>query len=228
MAKVRARNGSKRSSDPHLTGLEESLRRYRAISARAEQQVAELDVSQASILHETHDRRGPITGTLTLGAVVSLKEHFESLREADFRFYEERDRRYSEVNVEREKALKIKETADLAALSLAREIQDYKDEKANNLREQITGERGTYATKEDTKNLEEKFTTQFKPIADWVQGQLGGGLVRAESRAEAHWTDNQRSQRSEWRTGLFIGGGLAFGGLVLGVATFVSGHVIFK
>jgi hypothetical protein len=46
----------------------------------------------------------------------------------------ERDRRYAEVNVEREKALKIKETADSEALKLARDIQTYKDEKSNQLR----------------------------------------------------------------------------------------------
>jgi len=63
------------------------------------------------------------------------------------KFYEERDRRYTEVNIEREKALKIKETADLAALQLAREIQTYKDEKANQLREQINSERNLYPTK---------------------------------------------------------------------------------
>src|ERR1700684_1324704 len=75
--------------------------------------------------------------------------HNEALRMADERFMAERDRRYLEVNIEKEKALKIKETADLAALSLAREIQSYKDEKANQLREQIGGERGLYATKTD-------------------------------------------------------------------------------
>ncbi len=78
---------------------------------------------------------------------VPLAEHLAALRAADDRFAAERDRRYSEVNIEREKALKIKETADLAALSLAREIQTYKDEKANQLREQINSERNLYPTK---------------------------------------------------------------------------------
>jgi hypothetical protein len=63
-------------------------------------------------------------------------------------YQDERDRRYTEVNIEKEKALKIKETADLAALGLAREIQTYKDEKANQLREQIGSERNLYVTKE--------------------------------------------------------------------------------
>lgn len=99
------------------------------------------------------------------GETVPLREHLEALRAADMRFEEERDRRYSEVNIEREKALKIKETADLAALQLAREIQTYKDEKANELREQINSERGLYATNKD-----------IDPIKSYVSSQTGRGL----------------------------------------------------
>jgi hypothetical protein len=99
------------------------------------------------------------------GETVPLKEYLEALRTADMRFEEERDRRYSEVNIEREKALKIKETADLAALQLAREIQSYKDEKANQLREQINSERGLYATNKD-----------IEPIKSYVSSQTGRGL----------------------------------------------------
>jgi hypothetical protein len=65
------------------------------------------------------------------------------------RWEKERDRRYTEVGIEKEKALGIKEKADLAALQLARDIQTYKDEKANELREQINSERGLYVTKEE-------------------------------------------------------------------------------
>jgi len=72
------------------------------------------------------------------------------------------DRRYSEVNIEREKALKIKEEADKVALALAREIQTYKDEKANELRSQIESERGTYITQ-----------TELKPISEYVAQQTG-------------------------------------------------------
>lgn len=57
--------------------------------------------------------------------------HTTAMREADLRLSEERDRRYLEVNIEKEKALKIKETADLAALSLARDIQTYKEAAAD-------------------------------------------------------------------------------------------------
>jgi hypothetical protein len=99
------------------------------------------------------------------GETVPLREHLAALRDADLRFSEERDRRYAEVNIEREKALKIKETADLAALGLAREIQNYKDEKANELREQISSERGLYATNKD-----------IEPIKSYVAAQTGRGI----------------------------------------------------
>lgn len=90
--------------------------------------------------------------------------HSDALRAADAKFHAERDRRYSEVNIEKEKALKIKETADLAALGLAREIQTYKDEKANQLREQINSERGSYLNR-----------TEAKPLFDYVSSQQGSG-----------------------------------------------------
>lgn len=119
--------------------------------------------------------------TDTLKELADERErHAQAMRQAQDKFEAERDRRYSEVNTEREKALKIKETADLAALSLAREIQDYKDEKANNLRSQIEGERGHYATKDDLNNATSKFETAIKPMADWISSQQGRGLGTRE------------------------------------------------
>jgi hypothetical protein len=97
---------------------------------------------------------------------VSLREHLESLRAAD-------DRRYAEVNVEKEKALKIKETADLAALQLAREIQTYKDEKANELREQINNERSLYVTREDLASVVREIKAMIGPLTEFVTAQRG-------------------------------------------------------
>jgi hypothetical protein len=81
--------------------------------------------------------------------IGTLKEHFEALRSAD------------------QRAIQIKETADLQALQLAREIQTYKDEKANELREQINSERGLYATNRDV-----------EPIKAYIASQTGraGGI----------------------------------------------------
>lgn len=104
---------------------------------------------------------------------VPLREHLEALRKADALFQAERDRRYAEVSIEREKALKIKEIADLAALELARQIQTYKDEKANELREQINSERGLYATKDDLGNAVREMRALMAPLADFVSSQQG-------------------------------------------------------
>lgn len=99
---------------------------------------------------------------------VTLKEHLDALRSAD-------DRRYSEVDSERERAIKIKEDADKTALGLAREIQQYKDEKANDLRSQIERERGTYTTKDEVGAAVDKLQAIIKPLSDWVAAQQGRG-----------------------------------------------------
>jgi vacuolar-type H+-ATPase subunit H len=80
---------------------------------------------------------------------VTLREHLSALREAD------------------QRAIQIKETADERALLLAREIQNYKDEKANELRSQIEGERNLYATHQD-----------LKVVTDSLQEQKGISSAR--------------------------------------------------
>jgi hypothetical protein len=99
--------------------------------------------------------------------------HQAALREADLRFDEERDRRYAEVDVEREKALRIKQTADEKALELDQELRAYKDEKANNLRSQIEGERGLYATKDDLAAMAREIRAVIDPVVNYVT--LGQG-----------------------------------------------------
>ena len=89
-------------------------------------------------------------------------------------FLQERDKRYSEVASEKEKAVQIKEAGDDKALQLARDIQTYKDEKANELRSQIEQERGTYATHADLRALSDKFEITLKPILSYVASQAGG------------------------------------------------------
>jgi len=103
--------------------------------------------------------RGSLDKALANGVVVTLKEHTEALRAAD------------------QRALEIKETADLAALELAREIQSYKDEKANNLRSQIESERGSYATKDDLGAAQDKFDAQLEPVKVANQVRQGGDLA---------------------------------------------------
>lgn len=108
-----------------------------------------------------------------MGGYIPILEHLTALREADRRFYDERDRRYAEVALERDRAMRIKETADLAALQLAREIQTYKDEKANELRSQIERERGTYVTRGELQSVTEKLEAVMAPLAVWVSSQQG-------------------------------------------------------
>lgn len=105
--------------------------------------------------------------------IETLRIHHEALREGDAKFEQERDRRYAEVATEREKALKIKETADLAALSLARDIQIYKDEKANELRSQIERERGSYATKDDLAAAVGKLEVTLTPLLQALASTKG-------------------------------------------------------
>jgi vacuolar-type H+-ATPase subunit H len=120
---------------------------------------------------------------------VSLREHHDAVlaertrryderRAADLRFADERDRRYTEVAAARAEALKIKEEADRKALDLAREYQSYKDEKDNRLREQITSERGGYATHSELNGAVEKIEATLAPILAYVAAQQGrsGGL----------------------------------------------------
>jgi len=98
--------------------------------------------------------------------ISTLKEYFEALAAAN-------DRRYTEVNIEKEKALKIKEEADKVALSLAREIQTYKDETHNGLLKQWQLERGSNVTND-------KFDATLKPLIEFMNAQRGQGNGRKE------------------------------------------------
>jgi hypothetical protein len=111
------------------------------------------------------------------GQWISLRDHLAALRVADAAFHTERDRRYTEVALEREKALKIKEQADRDALALARADQTYKDERANNLRTQLERERGDYATKDDLAGLADKLESAIRPALEYIasaQGRTSG------------------------------------------------------
>ncbi len=111
--------------------------------------------------------------------VDTYAAHSAALWAWEAKFQAERDRRYTEVGQEREKALKIKEEADKVALTLAREIQVYKDEKANELREQINSERGLYATKGDLTAAIEKVGAELKPLTDYIASDRGRGVGTA-------------------------------------------------
>ena len=104
----------------------------------------------------------------------------KALRCADERFERERDRRYAEVKAEQEKALKIKETADLAALTLARENQSLKDSKVSELEDRINSERNLYATKMDLAAGIATVEALIKPLTAANQSYSGGRLYAGE------------------------------------------------
>lgn len=129
---------------------------------------------------------------MSLGNVVgwtldSYIAHNEAMREMDRGLHEERDRRYADVALEREKALRIKEEADKSALLLAREIQTYKDEKANELREQIGSERGLYATKSDLVAVADKIEATIKPLIEHMALTQGRGAGMSSTKELISW-----------------------------------------
>ncbi len=106
--------------------------------------------------------------------IGTLKEYYDALHASERRFEDERDRRYTEVNIEKEKALKIKETADLAALSLARESQTYKEQQNDALRDKNLSESGVYATNASVAKAFDDLKTTLKPFLEYVTAQQGG------------------------------------------------------
>ncbi len=90
-----------------------------------------------------------------------LREHLRELRNAD------------------QRALSIKETADLAALGLAREHQRYRDEQANQLREQINAERLLYVTRPAMEAATAKLEAELKPVLAFMAAQQGRAVLYA-------------------------------------------------
>lgn len=118
------------------------------------------------------------------GGQVSLRDHLAALREADHALALERDRRYAEVKAAEEKALKVKEKADEVALGLQRDNQVYKDEKANELREQISSERGLYVTREELAGAVREIHALIKPLTEYTAGDEGRNMGAAGHRTE--------------------------------------------
>lgn len=114
----------------------------------------------------------PAAGTSS-ATDVSLREYEDSIEKWRYRFYEERDRRLTEVGVEREKALKIKEEADKAALELDRQIRAYKDEKQNEFRGALDDLSQKMATRRELEDTKGTIQVALKPLVDYVSAQQG-------------------------------------------------------
>jgi hypothetical protein len=119
-------------------------------------------------------RNSGITSDTDGWTISTLKLHNDTIEQWRDRFDAERDRRYTEVNIEKEKALKIKETADLAALSLARESQTYKEQQNDALRDKNLAQSGIYATNESVAHAFDELNKQLKPVFEFVVSQQGG------------------------------------------------------
>jgi hypothetical protein len=128
-----------------------------------------------------------MTGNGGKWTLESYIAHNEALRLADKEFLLERDRRYLEVALEREKAVRIKDDADKRALGLSRDAQTYKDTKANELREQINSERGAYALKTDITAISEKMDSALRPIMEYIAADRGRGIGALDNRATMAW-----------------------------------------
>ncbi len=108
---------------------------------------------------------------------VSLREYMQTLiSEAERRNsdrFAAQDKALVAAFAASKEALAIKDRADRDALDLARQIQTYKDEKANELREQISRERMNYASKDDLKAAVEKLEVSITPLLSFMASQRG-------------------------------------------------------
>jgi len=119
---------------------------------------------------------------------IADRDHSESMRLSDVAHNEvlraADDRRYAEVNVEKEKALLIKTTADDEAMRLARESQVYKDQQTDVMREKNLAASGVYATNADLAAIVtntnaslaavvDKIEKSLKPVFEFVSAQQG-------------------------------------------------------
>jgi hypothetical protein len=111
---------------------------------------------------------------------VPLQQHLAALRAADKALAKERDRRYAEVAEEREKALKIKESADEKALDLASQIQTYKDQQHNGLLQQLDRQAATFVARAEWDTAHTDLVNRIISVAD----RLSALELRLTSRLE--------------------------------------------
>jgi hypothetical protein len=82
------------------------------------------------------------------------------------KFQKERDRRYIEVNREKEKAVKIKETAWAEALKLAKQEADRRAREANELKNEINESKNRFTPTTELLRM-------MKPINDFMSSRQG-------------------------------------------------------
>ena len=157
--------------------------------------------------------------TETKWTLESYIDHNESVLKLENKFLEERDRRYTEVGIEREKALRIKETADLAALELARESQVYKDERNDAMREQTLSQTGVYATHADVAMVATKMEVSITAVAERMENALRP-LVHFMQSSQGEKTNIVETQNKSTLTSTYISIGVA---VALAIITLIVG-----
>jgi hypothetical protein len=70
------------------------------------------------------------------------------------------------------------------ALDLASQIQTYKDEKANELREQISSERALYVTRSELASAVRELQASIKPLTEYASTTAGRASGADNSRNE--------------------------------------------
>jgi len=117
--------------------------------------------------------------------IETYAAHNEAMRESDIRFHVERDRRYAEAATLNAVALKIKETADLAALTLAREGQVYKEAQNDLMRDSSLRQSGIYATNAGVAEAIGELKSSLQPLVDYVSMHKGAELTKGSLYAAA-------------------------------------------
>lgn len=84
------------------------------------------------------------------------------------------DRRYTEVSLEKEKALLMLAEAAKDALKLARDQIAEKTEAHNGLLRQMAERDSTYALKSELASQQEKTDAKYGPVITWMANQQGG------------------------------------------------------
>lgn len=140
----------------------------------------------------------PMHGDWSFGTFKMLMDeraqHSAAMADAEHRFAAERDRRYTEVQIEREKALQIKEVADAKALVLAAALQAEKDERKNDVLSRWDADRNTFVTRTEfvtaIDTLGERFSLALKPLNDFMAGtrQAGSALAMFKTSQIAYVT----------------------------------------
>jgi hypothetical protein len=130
-----------------------------------------------------------------MSSKISLRKHFEALREADIRaasLVHEADIRYrvesqyqsEQLRSAEQRALTVKDLADAEALRLSRVSQTYKDEKANELREQISSERNLYVTKSELDAAVDRLGILIGQGQEYIAKQSGAAGAKVSSAGD--------------------------------------------